>query len=211
VPDFRRNGDHAHGSMTTKTPHFIGTDMHTKFRSFFSPEISYFFYGPALPNSLRILRRETVAEVTNAPSQHSFSCKASSNAQEPATTSRNAGQTAERDDARTDGRTDGQLVFYLTQPPALSDPTTQIPEESNLHGQDWRRTDGRAEGPYPFSLTLHNLRIFPIQRPRFPKSLTCTAEIDDVRTGERTDGSLFLLPYTLFQSFQFNDPDSRRL
>jgi hypothetical protein len=67
VPDFRRNGDHAHGSMTTKTPHFIGTDMHTKFRSCFSPEISYFFYGPALPNSLRILRRETVAEVTNAP------------------------------------------------------------------------------------------------------------------------------------------------
>ncbi len=160
----------------------------------------------------------TVAELTNAPSQQSFPCKASSNAQEPATTSRTAGQTAERDDARTDGRTDGQLVFYLntasrsfqsndpdsrrveparprltthgrarrrtvpfhsylTQAHNLSNSTTQIPEESNLHGQDRRGAEGKEDGWIPFSFTLHSLSIFSIQRPRFPKSLTCTAEI----------------------------------
>jgi hypothetical protein len=103
------------------------------------------------------------------------------------------------------------FLSYLTQPHDLSNSTTQILEESNVHGRERRRADGREDGRIPFSFTLHTLSIFPIQRPRFPKSLTCTAENNDARTGERTDGSLFLLPYTPFQSFQFNDPDSRRL
>jgi hypothetical protein len=106
---------------------------------------------------------------------------------------------------RTEGRTDN-LSFTLTQPPALSNPTTQFPEESNLHGRDSRRTDGRDDGRDPFSLTLHNLTIFLIQRPRFPKSLTGTAEIDDARRGERTDGSLSLLPYTAFSIFSIQRP-----
>ncbi len=103
------------------------------------------------------------------------------------------------------------FLSYLTLPHDLSNSTTQILEECNVHGRERQRANGKEDGRIPFSFTLHTLSIFPIQRPRFPKSLTCTAENDDARTGERMDESLFFLPYTPFQFFQFNNPDSRRL
>jgi hypothetical protein len=69
------------------------------------------------------------------------------------------------------------FLSYLTQPHDLFNSTTQIPEESNVHGRERRRADGREAGRIPFSFTLHTLSIFSIQRPKFPKTLTCTTKI----------------------------------
>ncbi len=113
VPDFRRNGDHAHGSMTTtKTPHFIGTDMHTKFRSFFFKEISCFFYCPALPNSRRILTREYCSKSNECPVAALFSL------QDKQQRTRAGAYVAHsrpngRDRRRTDGRKDGRTTCLL--------------------------------------------------------------------------------------------------
>ncbi len=113
VPDFRRNGDHAHGSMTTtKTPHFISTDMHTKFLSFFSPEISCFFYGPALPNSLRILRREYCSRRKERPVATLFFLQGKQQrkrAGDYVAHSRPNG----RERRRTDGRKDRRTTCFL--------------------------------------------------------------------------------------------------
>jgi hypothetical protein len=69
------------------------------------------------------------------------------------------------------------FLSYLTQPHDLSNSTTQILEESNVHGRERQCADGREDGQIPFSFTVHTLSIFSIQRPRFPKTLTCTTKI----------------------------------
>ncbi len=94
----------------------------------------------------------------------------------PRTTTRGRERPRTTTRGRERGRTD-PFFFYLTHPFNLSNSMTQIPEESNVHGRERRRADGREDGRIPFSFTLHTFSIFSIQRPRFPKTLTCTTKI----------------------------------
>jgi len=69
------------------------------------------------------------------------------------------------------------FLSYLTQHHDLSNSTTQILEESNVHDRERRCVDGRKDGRILFSFTLHTFSIFSIQRPKFPKTLTCMTKI----------------------------------
>ncbi len=92
-----------------------------------------------------------------------------------------------------------------------------------MHGQKWRRADEREDGRIPFSFTLHTLSIFSIQRPRFPKTLTCTTKIFSCApfTKRKSSAAYWqptrvidnknLQPTNYQLSFHFNYPDSFNL